>query len=118
MTDHAGTTVSLGDTGLETTTTSEGSFSFPEAQQGVAYTLRLRNGDFEETVPGVFLEEGITKLLDGSPRPLPPFEVPRAHRLYTSQGARVVAVSADGSNALVIATVQGPAGSALSCFAN
>jgi WD40 repeat protein len=100
MTDHAGITVSLGDTGLETMTTSEGAFSFPEAQEGAPYTLRLSKDGFEETVPGVFVEGGVTKIGDSSV-PLPPIEVQRARRLATLQPASVVAVSSDGTSAVI-----------------
>lgn len=81
---HADTVVTLQGTERTTTTAADGSFTLNGVPDGV-YTLLLRNGTFEESVPGVAVIQGSPYVSSGSTLvPLQPLTLQPARRLASA----------------------------------
>lgn len=81
---HADTVVTLQGTERTTTTAADGSFTLNGVPDGV-YTLLLRNGTFEESVPGVAVIQGSPYVPAGSTLvPLQPLTLQPARRLASA----------------------------------
>jgi hypothetical protein len=79
-TDFSGTTVTIDQLGVTTTTAADGSFSFANVPYGM-YSVSFKNGAYAETAPSVLVIPGSAFLVDGAVYTFQPMEIAAARRL-------------------------------------
>ena len=109
--DASGLTVRLlDDTGASiatATTDAAGAYTLPGVPPGL-YTATFDRGAYHETVPALLAMPGTDGfVVDGGILPLAPLEVPRARRLVAAPSTAPVAITPDGSEAVVARELGG-----------
>jgi hypothetical protein len=107
--DPKGTVVQVGALAPSIVASSDGSLSLPFVPDGT-YNLTLTLGPWEETIPQLQVTAGKPLIVDGTPFPLAPIELQRAHRLVAGSSSDVRFDTSTTASALVYSQYAKSAG--------